>query len=51
MYSNIDEGKKDPEYAAIAEGQRRALLSRKPPEVGEGAQVTQVPEPKTAQEI
>jgi hypothetical protein len=52
MYSHMEEGKKDPEYAAIAEGLRRALLSRKPPEVGEGAQVPQpIPEPKTAQEI
>ena len=50
MYSNMEEGKKDPEYAAIAEGQRRALLSRKPKEVGEPMPF-QVAEPKIAREI
>ena len=50
MYANIEEGKKDPEYAAIAEGQRRALLSRKPKEVGEPMPF-QVAEPKIAREL
>ena len=50
MYANMEEGKKDPEYAAVAEGQRRALLSRKPPEVGEPMPF-QVAEPKIAREI
>jgi hypothetical protein len=50
MYANMEEGKKDPEYAAIAEGQRRALLSRKPKEVGEPMPF-QVAEPKIAREI
>ena len=50
MYANIEEGKKDPEYAAVAEGQRRALLSRKPKEVGEPMPF-QVAEPKIAREL